>query len=88
MSRNYILCLGVLSYLNFCRLLRDTSDIPRFSNCSFGKGFLPVGKKAVNIREQSFSVLKTVADPGGGHVGHGPPLSQIRTISYAPLGTF
>ena len=31
-----------------------------------------------------------VADPGGGgQGGHGPPpLSQIRTISYAPLGTF
>ena len=30
-----------------------------------------------------------VADPGGGQGGHGPPpLSQKRTISYAPLGTF
>ena len=31
----------------------------------------------------------SVADPGRGQGGHGPPpLSQIRTISYAPLGTF
>ena len=32
----------------------------------------------------------SVADPGGGQGGHGPPppLSQIRTISYAPLSTF
>ena len=32
----------------------------------------------------------SVADPGGGGAKGAmpPPLSQIRTISYAPLGTF
>ena len=68
-----------------------TADLRRFLSGFVRQRFPLLPKKLLfpSALGDKRGIVEPVTDPGGGPRGPWPPpLSQIRTISYAPLGTF